>query len=90
MLITRVYPVGDIIGYEHAGYMYYDYDSLIDTVQSTLQPTSWDVVGGCGSIAPADFQNVEAIVVQQTYHVHRGIAKLLADLRKASSGPKSE
>jgi hypothetical protein len=40
-------PVGGQGGASQA-----DFDSLIDLITSTVQPTTWDDVGGAGSIAP--------------------------------------
>jgi len=52
-----------------------DYNALIDTITSNIQPTSWDAVGGAGSIAP-DEPHV-ALVVSQTQDVHDAVAGLL-------------
>jgi hypothetical protein len=61
-----------------------DFDSLIDLITSTIKPTTWDNVGGPGSIVPA--HGVGALVVSQTQAVHEEIEALLANLRAASPG----
>ncbi len=57
-----------------------DFDSLIDLITSTIQPTTWDDVGGPGSIAP--FETNLSIVVSQTQDVHEEIVDLLEQLRR--------
>ena len=42
--------------------------------------------GGVGAIAAATAGNVEVLVVTQNYHVHRQVAELLEQLRKAAEG----
>ncbi len=57
-----------------------DFDSLIDLITSTIKPTTWDDVGGPGSIAP--FETNLSIVVSQTQDVHDEIVDLLEQLRR--------
>jgi general secretion pathway protein D len=57
-----------------------DFDSLIDLITSTVKPTTWDAVGGPGSIAP--FETNLSIVVSQTQEVHEEIVDLLEQLRR--------
>jgi hypothetical protein len=53
-------------------------DNLIDVITTTIKPTTWDDVGGPGSIS--EYRGV--LVVSQTQDVHREIPKLLDKLRK--------
>ena len=57
-----------------------DFDSLIDLITSTVKPTSWDEVGGPGSIRP--FPTNLSLVVSQTQEVHEEIVDLLEQLRR--------
>ncbi len=57
-----------------------DFDSLIDLITSTVKPTSWDAVGGPGSIAP--FETNLSLVVSQTQEIHEEIVDLLEQLRR--------
>ncbi|MBU4272492.1 MAG: hypothetical protein KKA28_11585 [Planctomycetes bacterium] len=57
-----------------------DFDSLIDLITSTVRPTTWDEVGGPGTIAP--FETNLSIVVSQTQDVHEELADLLEQLRR--------
>lgn len=57
-----------------------DFDSLIDLIVSTVRPTTWDDVGGPGSIAP--FETNLSLVVSQTQEVHEELADLLEQLRR--------
>ncbi len=59
-----------------------DYDSLVDLITWTIQPTCWDTCGGPGSMHVADFKNVRAIIASQTMENHEEIEDLLAALRR--------
>jgi hypothetical protein len=78
-LDLRVYPVGDLVRPAEGTAQGEDYDSLIDTITSTIQPNSWDAVGGPGAIQGLD----QMLVVSQTREVHEQIERLLADVRLA-------
>ena len=80
-LETKVYPVADLVLPAGASdETEADFDSLIDLMTSTIKPTTWDAVGGPGSIVP--FANRMSIVLSQTQDVHEEIENLLAQLRK--------
>ncbi len=57
-----------------------DFDSLIELIQSTVQPESWEDVGGPGSVAP--FETNLSLVIRQTEEVHEEIVDLLEQLRR--------
>ena len=57
-----------------------DYASLIDLIQSTVEPDSWEHVGGQGFLRP--YPNNLSLVVRQTPKVHEEIADLLEQLRR--------
>ncbi len=57
-----------------------DFDSLIDLIVTTIQPTTWDEVGGPGSIR--EFPTNLSLVISQTQEVHEEIADLLEQLRR--------
>lgn len=57
-----------------------DFDSLIELITTTVAPTTWDSVGGPGSIQP--FETNLSLVISQTQEVHEEIADLLEQLRK--------
>jgi hypothetical protein len=56
-----------------------DYDSLVDSITSTIEPTAWDNVGGTCSIAPIKPQQL--LVVNATRQVHEKVAAYLDTLR---------
>ena len=76
MLDTRVYSVGDLLNRVGAGA---SMDGLINAIQATVGPSTWDIVGGEGSIQPLG----GLLVVSQTQHTHREIDALLEKLRAA-------
>ncbi len=57
-----------------------DFGSLIDLITSTIQPTTWDEVGGPGSIK--EFATNLSLVISQTQDVHEEIVDLLEQLRR--------
>jgi general secretion pathway protein D len=57
-----------------------DFDSLIELITSTIQPTSWTDVGGTGAIQ--EFESNLTLVISQTQDVHEEIADLLEQLRR--------
>jgi general secretion pathway protein D len=57
-----------------------DFESLIELITTTIAPTTWDDVGGPGSIQ--QFQGNLSLVISQTQEVHEEIADLLEQLRR--------
>ena len=57
-----------------------DFDSLIELITSTVDPESWQEVGGPGTISPYSTNHV--LVVRQTQEVHEEIRDLLEQLRR--------
>lgn len=53
---------------------------LIDLIQNTIEPESWQVVGGKGSISYFDLLKV--LVVRQTGEVHHQLGGVLQQLRR--------
>ena len=89
-LTTVVYPVADLleVGRDENGNVVADFDSLIDMITSTVQPTTWDAVGGPGSIARYSVGTALSLVISQTQEVHEEIADVLKLLRKVkNAGP---
>ncbi len=87
-LEIKVYPVADLVpkteNQESA-----PLDRLADTIASTVEPSSWDEMGGPGAIRALALPQGAVLVVSQTYSVHRKIAALLSDLRAVASAPVS-
>lgn len=57
-----------------------DFDTLIELITTTVEPDSWDEVGGPGTIA--DFPTNLSLVISQTQEVHEKISDLLEQLRR--------
>ena len=75
-LMTRTYPVGDLIEGN-------DYDSLIEAITNTVAPKTWDEVGGAGSIV--NVTSSKSLVISQTRDVHDEVLQLLRSLRTAKN-----
>ncbi|WP_154897222.1 hypothetical protein [Gimesia maris] len=57
-----------------------DFESLIDLIQSTVDPESWETVGGNGSIQPHAAS--QSLVIRQTSQTHQRIEDLFTELRR--------
>ena len=57
-----------------------DFDSLINLITSTVEPDSWDDVGGPGTVQ--EFDGNLSLVVSNTQEVHEAIVDLLEQLRR--------
>lgn len=57
-----------------------DFDTLIELITATIQPDTWDDVGGPGAIE--SFPTNLSLVISQTQQVHEQIADLLEQLRR--------
>lgn len=91
LIAVKAYPVGDLLGADDGlcpplaaggkvGAVNGDFQQLIDTITSTVAPTTWDAVGGPGTIK--DVRPSDALVIGQTEEVHREIVDLLDALRR--------
>jgi hypothetical protein len=81
-LHTTIYPVGDLLASGDKSAFPGDGNTLIDVITTTIQPTTWDEVGGPGSISGASFGNVEVLVISQAQYVHEEITGLIETLRR--------
>jgi hypothetical protein len=81
-ICTKVYDVSDLVVCrgEHDE-LWDDYDTLVEIVESTTKPTSWDCVGGAGAATGASMGKAKVLIVSQTYAVQGEIADLLAQIR---------
>ncbi len=98
---TRIYPVSDLMdndNHRDAGVSWilgpmitnnqaqFQYDeSLTDLISATIQPDSWEDVGGAGAISIAPM--CDALVVCQTREVHQEVEDLLRLLRHEKRKP---
>jgi hypothetical protein len=57
------------------------HESLMSLLKNCIEPESWEGIGGRGTIQY--FPLGMALVVNQTEDIQKGVAALLADLRKA-------
>ena len=73
-LTTISYPAADLVT-DGAG------TELMYAVNTTVAPTTWNVVGGSGEV---EFHPGPGLLeVKQTFNVHRQVEQLLADIRAA-------
>jgi hypothetical protein len=73
-LLTRTYPVGDLVEQKNA-------ETLIKAIKTTVYPTTWDEVGGPGSIMYVP--SVKGLVISQTRDRQDEVLELLRSLRGA-------
>jgi hypothetical protein len=89
-LTTVVYDVRDLLEHDRRERSQlgddtpgFDYDTLIENITATVGPTTWDEVGGPGSIGPL----YGTLVISQTAAIHEEIAQLLKAIRDVVSKP---
>jgi hypothetical protein len=73
-LLTRIYPVGDLAEGKNA-------ETLMKAITSTVYPTTWDEVGGPGSIVFVP--SAKSLVISHTWDVQDEALELLRSLRGA-------
>jgi len=79
-----LYPVHDLarVTSEPKGEaMSFDFDTLIDVIASCIEPTSWEDVGGQGSIM--ELSRPPLLAISQTEHIHEQVQALIQRLRQA-------
>ena len=81
LLITRLYTVGDLVAFHDTDGDWDDYDSLIDLITTTVVPTSWDAVGGPGSITGFRAGEARLLVVSASDQVQRELNAFLENIR---------
>lgn len=59
--------------------------ALMNAIETTVQPDSWECLSGPGSMVPVSETN--SLVIRQTWSVHRQVLQLLRDLRAAKRLP---
>jgi len=84
LLVTGMYQVGDIVTFadENGDPVQPDFESLSSLITNTIQPDTWDDLGGEGRIFAIEASGIYCLVVSQTLGVHREITGLLANLRQ--------
>lgn len=89
MVWTKVYDVADlVVSRDQNDELWDDYDSLVETITTTVEPDRWDNYSNAGAIQGGTFATAKALIVSHTSEVHREISHLLDDLRKvAQEGP---
>lgn len=81
-LTNRLYPVKDLVSCEDEKGIVSDYDSIIDAITCSIDPTSWKESGtGEGTICP--LPAAESILISNSEKVHQQVADLLTTLRAA-------
>lgn len=83
-LSVRVYAVQDLITID-AATQRPQFKSLIERLQKSVTPESWDAQGGMANIR--GFDSTLSLVVRQTPAGHDAVAKFLADLRAKTPTP---
>jgi len=85
VVIPRLYDVRDLAGRrEPSGEMSYDFEELTALIMCSVEPTTWGAGTGPSSVWIPPFQTdaLAVLLVPQTWHVHREVEELLADLRR--------
>lgn len=81
VVTIKVYPVAELIGPGVDGSAEGDFRSLIRTIQATVDPSSWQEVGGPGVLVA--HERSRSLVCLQNRFTHQKIEQLLDELRDA-------
>jgi hypothetical protein len=76
-LITRVYPVTDVVARTVDGKVVHDFDEMIELMTTHVQPEAWGDVGGPCSIEVA----LNSLVISSTEEIHEEVDSLLKQIR---------
>ena len=69
---------------------YVDFDSIIEVIQTTIEPYSWQDTGdGEGTISGFESTKLTVLVVTQPPEVHRKLESFIAKLRKLHQSKKN-
>jgi hypothetical protein len=82
-LSIKVYDIRDLV--PEAGY-----DKFVKDIMRQVAPTTWDEVGGAGSVSHFSSSGIDALIVSQTAPVHEDLENLLADLRRLRKSSKDK
>ncbi|WP_442508927.1 sigma-70 family RNA polymerase sigma factor [Novipirellula sp. SH528] len=79
-LLNRIYWL------EGTGVVPGNFTTIINLIQTTIRPDTWEALGGPSTMAP--FQSTRpALLISTTYDVHQQIETLLQTLRESHFGP---
>ena len=82
-LVTKIYSVHDLVTFvDEEGVEVYDFDSLVEAITRTIEPTSWDEIGGPGSITAYQATGLDVLFISQDETIHREVELLLGTLRR--------
>ncbi len=79
-LLNRIYWL------EGTGVAERDFQSVMNLIQTSIVPDTWEALGGPSTMAPVAAVR-PAILVSSTYEVHERVEKLLQALRETHFGP---
>jgi serpin B len=87
-LFTRIYEVTDLVAIgDPKGGERFDPTSLQQVIETCIFADSWENLSGRGSVMAIGNGTSATLAIRQSQAVHEGIARLLADLRKARRIP---
>ena len=97
-LVLQVYEVSDIVltsrlrplVHQGRSNVMADFDSLINVITTSVQPESWDEVGGPASIEALAYMRKNVLVVSHRWEAHEQIAQLLDKLRDVQANQVDE
>jgi serpin B len=78
-LETRLYDISDRDAFDD---LVFEDEQLFELITSLVCPTSWEAVGGAGSIKSIHSSDLDVVVISQTRRAHEGIEDLFAELRR--------
>jgi hypothetical protein len=87
-LYEKIYDVSDLLPSKDHPEAVAEFDTLIDVITSMIEPTTWDEVGGPGTIIPMSDRG--PLKVTQTATGHSCIADWIDHLRSHAASRSSD
>jgi hypothetical protein len=79
-LITRVYPVGDLMHPSSGESDHSPFKPLMDVIENSVEPNSWLCMGGSATLE--GLESAGALICRHTWQAHQEIESLLHQLRE--------
>ncbi len=77
--------LGRIYWLESTGIAAGDYQTIVEMIQSSIEPDTWEEMGGPSTIAPLGSSR-PGLLISTTYQVHQSIDRLIQTLRESHFG----
>lgn len=79
-LVARIYDVSPLVVFEKDGRKIAEFRGLMDAIQTTIEPSNWEILGGPFTLYPSIVRDRALLSMTASSVVHRTIQKYLDQL----------